>query len=140
MENLGEFILNHWVLSSAFVVLSWLVLSESLNSKLSGFNAIGTAQAILLVNKQKGVFVDIRSESEFENGHIAESVNMPFTQIDEQVSVKFKDKSQPIVLVCDSGQKAKTAAKQMNKAGFTDVHVLSGGLNTWKDAKLPLFN
>ena len=50
MENLGEFIVNHWILVSAFVVLAWLVFSDSINRKLSGLQAVGATQAVRLVS------------------------------------------------------------------------------------------
>ena len=139
MENLGEFIVNHWVLVTLFVVLSSLVMSGSLNSKLSGINPVGVTKAIQMVNQQKGLFLDIREASEFTKEHIAESMNMPLSTLAEEVS-KLKDLSQPIILVCASGQRTSSAAKQLRSKGFSDIYALQGGLNTWKEAKLPLFS
>ena len=51
MENLGEFIVNHWILSSLFVVLLFLVFSDSLTRKLGGFNAVDVPTAVNLVNR-----------------------------------------------------------------------------------------
>jgi rhodanese-related sulfurtransferase len=138
MEHVGEFVINHWLLVSAFVVLAYLVLSNSLHQKLAGFSAIGTAQAIQIVNKQKGVFLDIREPTEFAKEHIADSVSLPLSKVAEDTSLK--DQAQPIILVCASGQRSRTAAKQLKAKGFSEVYILTGGLNTWKDAKLPLFN
>lgn len=139
MENIGEFILNHWVLSSLFVVFSWLVLSDSLNRKLSGINVIGVTDAVKLINQSNGLFIDVREKSEFDKEHIADSKHIPVSQLSEK-STAFTDKQQPLVLVCASGHRAKTAAKELKKTGFTDVYVLTGGLNSWKEAKLPLFS
>jgi len=77
MENVGEFIVNHWILVTAFVVLASLVMSEQLNRRISGITPIGTAQAIQVVNQQKGIFLDIRETSEFAKEHIADSINLP---------------------------------------------------------------
>ena len=82
MENLGEFIINHWILSSLFVVLLWLVFSDSLTRKLSGFNTIDVTTAVNLVNQQKGCFVDVRDKAAFESSHIVDSVNVPLADID----------------------------------------------------------
>jgi len=139
MENLGEFILNHWVLSSLFVVLSWLVLSDSINRKLSGLNLINVADAVKLVNQNKAMFLDVREEAEFEKEFIADSKNIPNTELAEKTET-LKDKNQPLIVVCASGQRAKGAAKKLKAAGFTEVYVLTGGIQAWKEAKLPLFN
>lgn len=139
MENLGEFIVNHWILVTAFVVLAWLVFSDSINRKLSGVQPLGANQAVRLVNQNKGKFVDVRDKAEFEKEHIADSVNLPLASLAEDIS-QLKDKSQPLVIVCASGQRARSAAKQLRRQGFEQVYVLTGGLHAWKEAKLPLFS
>jgi len=138
MENVGEFVVNHWILVTSFVVLAYLVMSDSLNRKLSGITPVGTAQAIQIVNQQKGLFLDIRESSEFDKEHIADSVSLPVSKLAEDSSLK--DPSQPIILICASGQRSRAAAKQLHGKGYSDVYVLSGGLNAWKEAKLPLFS
>jgi len=137
MENLGEFIVNHWLLVSAFVVLAFLVLSEQLNRKLSGVRPVGASEAIRIVNQQKGVFLDVREPSEFSKESIAESVNMPLAKLTEDA--RLKDLAQAVVIICASGQRSRGAAKTLSTKGFSEVYVLSGGLNSWKEAKLPLF-
>lgn len=139
MENLGEFIVNHWILVTAFVVLAWLVFSDSINRKLSGTQPLGATQAVRLVNQQKGQFVDVRDKAEFDKEHIADSISLPLANLAEEIS-QIKDKSQPLVIVCASGQRARSAAKQLRRQGFEQVFVLTGGLHAWKEAKLPLFS
>ncbi|PCJ29916.1 MAG: sulfurtransferase [Gammaproteobacteria bacterium] len=138
MEHLGEFIINHWILVTAFVVLLFMVMSDQLNRKLSGVNNIAAAQAVQIVNQQKGLFLDVRDTAEYTKEHIADSISLPLSKIDDDVSLKDTEKA--IVLICASGQRARTAAKQLQKKGFTNIHVLNGGLNSWRDAKLPLFS
>ena len=139
MENLGEFIVNHWLLATLFVVLSSMLMSDSLNQKISGMTPITTAQAIQLVNQQKGMFLDIREKDEFSKEHIADSTSIPLSTLADKLG-SLKDKSQPIILVCASGQRARSAAKQLSKNEFTQIYVLTGGLNSWREAKLPLFS
>ncbi|MDQ7072826.1 MAG: rhodanese-like domain-containing protein [Gammaproteobacteria bacterium] len=139
MEHLGEFLVNHWILATLFVVLASMLMSDSLNQKLSGMTPISTAQAIQLVNQQKGIFLDIREKDEFNKEHIADSTSMPLSTLADNLA-SLKDKSQPIILVCASGQRSRSAAKQLKQNGFTEIYVLTGGLNSWKEAKLPLFS
>jgi rhodanese-related sulfurtransferase len=139
MENLGEFIVNHWILVTAFVVLAWLVFSDSINRQLSGLQPLGATQAVTLVNQNKGKFVDVRSQEEFDKEHIADSLNLPLASLNDDAA-KLKDKTQPLVIVCASGQRARSAAKQLRRQGFEQVYVLTGGLHAWKEAKLPLFS
>jgi len=139
MENLGEFIVNHWILVTLFVVLASLVMSGSLNSKLSGVNPVGASRAVQIVNQQKGLFLDIREADEFTKGAIADSVNIPLSTLADNTA-KLKKTDQAIVLICASGQRARTASKQLKNKGYSDIYVLTGGLNAWREAKLPLFS
>jgi len=139
MENVGSFIVNHWILVTLFVVLVGLILSDTVNRKISGLSPLGTAQAIKIVNQNNGLFLDIREAAEFKKEHISESMSLPLSKLDAGID-KLKDPAQPIILICASGQRSQAAAKQLRAHGFTDIHVLTGGLNAWKDAKLPLFS
>ncbi|AFJ03149.1 Rhodanese-like sulfurtransferase [Methylophaga frappieri] len=139
MENLGEFIVNHWILSSLFVVLLFLIFSDTLTRQLSGAKSLSVNEAVTLVNQQKGCFVDIRSKEAFEKSHIADAVNLPPDALAE-AEKKLKKPQQPLVVVCDSGQRARQAARQLKKQGYTDVSVMTGGLYAWREAKLPLFD
>lgn len=139
MENLGEFLVNHWILVSLFVVLSWLVFSDTLSRKLGGLKALSVTDAVRLVNQFKGQYVDIREKNEFEKEHIADSINLPLSSLADELD-KLKDKSKPVVLVCASGQRARSAAKILSSNDYQEVYILTGGLQAWKEAKLPLFN
>jgi len=138
MENLGEFIVNHWILSTAWIVLAWLVFSDAINRKLTGLQPLDVNQSVRLVNQYKGKFIDVREPDEFEKEHIADSVNLPLSKLDEELK-KLKNKSQPLVIVCASGQRARNAAKKLKSNDFEEVYVMTGGINGWKEAKLPLF-
>lgn len=139
MENVGSFIVNHWLLVTLFVILVALILSDALSRKISGINPLGTAEAIQIVNQRDGLFLDIREPAEFKKEHIAESMSLPLSTLEANIA-KLKDPAQPIILVCASGQRARTAAKQLRSHGFSNIYVLTGGLNAWKDGKLPLFS
>lgn len=139
MENLGEFIVNHWILSSLFVVLSWLVFSDTLNRRLGGVRSLGAQEAVRLVNQNKGLFVDVREEEEYAREHIVDAVHIPLGKLAESLD-RFKKPDQPLVIVCASGQRARNAAKVLRKHGQQQVFVLAGGLRAWREAKLPLFS
>ncbi|KKL92926.1 hypothetical protein LCGC14_1879810 [marine sediment metagenome] len=76
MENLGSFIVNHWVLVTIFVVLVALILSDTVSRKISGVSTLDTAEAIQIVNQRNGVFLDIREATEFKKEHIADSMSL----------------------------------------------------------------
>ncbi len=139
MENLGEFIVNHWLLWTIFFVLLGMIVATTISNQLSGAATLSTAQAITLVNQKKGVFVDVRAASEFEKAHIADSVNLPASSLQEGMSA-IKDKQKPVIIISANGQGTLPIAKKLQENGFSEVYILKGGIHTWKEAKLPLFS
>ena len=49
-----------------------------------------------------------------------------------------KRKERPIIVYCDSGDRAGKAAASLKKQGFTRVISLSGGIGAWQQAGLPV--
>jgi rhodanese-related sulfurtransferase len=56
----------------------------------------------------------------------------------EELGALEKHKTSPIVVVCNAGISAKTAAKVLAKKGFENVSVLNGGIQAWTTANLPV--
>jgi rhodanese-related sulfurtransferase len=50
---------------------------------------------------------------------------------------RLQDRSRPIIVACGRGGQASLGAKLLKDMGFTDVHILEGGTQGWKDAGLP---
>jgi len=139
MENFGEFVVNHWVLWTLFFGLLALLIGSTVSAGLGGGVVVNTTKAIQLVNQQKGVFIDIRDKAAFEKEHIADSLNMPLSTFTDG-SATLKDTSKPVIIVPTVGQATTTVVKHLQESGVSDVYILKGGLNTWKEAKLPLFS
>jgi rhodanese-related sulfurtransferase len=49
-----------------------------------------------------------------------------------------KNKSLPVIMVCQVGGRASRAAAQAQKLGFERAQALSGGLKSWREANLPV--
>jgi rhodanese-related sulfurtransferase len=103
-----------------------------------GGMSVGVTQATLLINRQDAQVLDVREASEFSNGHIAASVNIPVGKVTERIAELEKWKSKPLIICCASGQRSLRAVGALKKNGFTDLHVLEDGLAAWEKAGLPL--
>jgi rhodanese-related sulfurtransferase len=66
--------------------------------------------------------VDVRSKEEFESGHLEGALNVPHTEIEENLSLFGPDKDKPIVVYCHSGRRSGIAKEVLEKNGFTAVH------------------
>ena len=136
MENLGDFVVNHWVLWLLFFGLLAFLVGSTLSSGLSGATLVNTTEAIQLINQKKGVFIDTRDKVAFDKEHIADSLNMPLATFAE-ASTSLKDTSKPVIIVPTIGQATTTVVKQLQTRGVSEIYILKGGINTWRDAKLP---
>jgi rhodanese-related sulfurtransferase len=79
--------------------------------------------------------VDVRSATEFRAGHIPGAVNIPMDEIESRVPDLAASRS--IVLVCQSGQRARMTAGLLAPCR-KDVVVLEGGTKAWRDAEMPV--
>jgi len=49
-----------------------------------------------------------------------------------------KNKTTPVVMLCQAGSRAARAASQAQKWGYTQAQPLAGGLKAWREASLPI--
>lgn len=78
---------------------------------------------------EKGaVLVDVRTEQEFQSGHIEGAINIPVQVLEQRLSELPKDKE--IVVYCRSGQRSARAQKMLKASGFTQVFDM-GGMGNW---------
>lgn len=76
---------------------------------------------------QQGVlFLDVRTQDEWNEGHIAKSTLISL--VDLPTRVGEHPKYQPIMVVCRSGNRSKQGMRILLDAGFTQVAGLEGGL------------
>lgn len=79
--------------------------------------------------------IDVREFSEFNSERIADAQLMPLSNFEKHADEI--DHSKPVYLMCRSGNRAKQAAEKLTKKGFTDIHVVEGGMMAWSGANLP---
>lgn len=80
--------------------------------------------------------LDVRTPSEFDNGHIAGAYNVPLDQLHEHAD-DVRAAAGTVVLICQSGQRAQRAEALLRTAGMANMRVLDGGMAAWTAAKLP---
>ena len=90
------------------------------------------------------VYLDVRSEQEFEAGHVPGALNVPLNQRTPQGPVPNPDfmnvvaqafgKQEKLIVACQAGGRAVRAAIQMQQAGFADLVVMGAGFGGARDA------
>ncbi len=79
--------------------------------------------------------IDVREYGEFEAAKIHQAKLVPLSNFENRAGEI--DRLQPVYLMCRSGNRAKQAAEKLVKRGFSDVHVVEGGMLAWEAASLP---
>src|SRR4051812_10052447 len=79
--------------------------------------------------------VDVRTDVEFEAGHIPRAGHIPVADL-QQRSGEF-DKDRAVLLYCRSGNRSGPIADAFAASGF-DAHSIEGGLIAWSEAGLAL--
>lgn len=135
MAQFFEFVGNNLLLWGLWVAL---LVALILHRSKTGSQAIGTQQAVMLINRKDGVVLDIRDKKDYDAGHIVDSVNIPITKLGSRLADLEKYKSVPIIVVCKMGQHSGDACKTLASAGFNEVVRLRGGMVEWRAQNLPL--
>ena len=138
MQQLLEFYGNHPILGTAWLAFTLLIIISLIKTATSGSKSLTPLVMTQMVNKQNAVVVDLRAIADFNKGHIPGSINIPLGKLKDRIKDLEKHKEVPIIMVCNAGVQAGNAAMQLRKHGFTDVHKLKGGIQSWTTENLPL--
>ena len=107
-------------------IISLIVCGLLLTACGSSYQTIDSNKAMELIEND-AIVIDVREVSEYDTGHIEDSINIPVNNID---SVDY-DKDTVIIVYCASGMRSAEAAKKLISEGYTNVYNLDGGLINW---------
>lgn len=88
------------------------------------------------LNKDQIQIVDVRGKTEFDEGHIEGAENIFVGTLPDNIYKINKDK--PVVIHCQSGDRATIAYSILKKNGFNNVKNYSGGMSEWLDNNNPV--
>lgn len=130
-----EFLAQEWILVLALLVVAAMLAWHE--ARKAG-PSVTPQQAINLINSDQGVFVDLRDNADFRQGHIIDTLHIPSSKLEERMAELVKYKEKPVVLVCKLGQQSGAASKQLKAAGFSRVYKMTGGMMEWSNLQLPV--
>ena len=103
-----------------------------------GFNYFRIRRAAKIVDNEEfealirtGQLIDLRDPAEFHRKHILGARNIPSSQLKTSLAALRKDKT---VLLYENqrAQRVTNAALYLKKQGFSEIYILSYGLDSWK--------
>ena len=96
---------------------------------------LAPARVAELIASRRAQLVDVRTEEEYEAGHIAEARLIPVDRLAAESGTL--DRGRAVVLYCRSGERSGAAAKAFGASGW-DAHSMAGGLLAWAEQERPL--
>ncbi|MBI2173701.1 MAG: rhodanese-like domain-containing protein [Candidatus Omnitrophica bacterium] len=132
--------LPNWLMLSAgfaaFLFCPRISTAEGTSSEQASYVSSAEVQEWFAQGKSVH-FLDVREKDEFEAGHIAGAINIPYDQVRELIPQLSKN--DPIVVYCiHSAHRAPEAAKTLKHEGFENVYVLEGGIVGWQAGGLSI--
>ncbi len=133
-----QFVINNWYLVLGIVVVLTMLVWGPLTQLLHGVQHVTTAEAIRLMNHEKGLLVDVREPDEYRGGHIPNALSLPLSGLSAGLKQIEKHMARPIIVCCRTSQRSARAAVALRKHGFASVQVLAGGITAWQGENLPV--
>ncbi len=85
-----------------------------------------------MMEKDDGhVIVDVRTQEEYDEGHIPDAVLIPNETIASEPPSELPDKDQIILIYCRRGNRSKDASQKLAEMGYTNIYEF-GGIETWE--------
>ena len=80
----------------------------------------------------EAVWVDVREQDEWQEGHIPGAVHVPRGNLESRIEAAVPDKAATVVLYCAAGNRSAFAAKALGELGYENAVSLAGGFTDWK--------
>ncbi|WP_248932237.1 MBL fold metallo-hydrolase [Sphingobacterium siyangense] len=106
---------------------------DKMNVELEKSDLVSIGELKKHLDKKDMQIVDVRTESEYRNGHIKGVENMVLTSLENNIDKISKDK--PVIIHCQSGVRAAMAYSILKRNGVENLKMYSGGINEWTEQK-----
>ncbi len=102
---------------------------------LENYTNISVTEAIQLIESTTTLFIlDVRTEEEYNAGHINDSVLIPYNLLELRQDELPQNKSRPILVYCRLGGRSVTASNTLISLNYTCVYNMLGGYTAWIEA------
>lgn len=114
------------------------VIGDYVAALPASFNAVRAADlSAELASDNKPFLVDVRTSDEYAEGHIADAINVPLSDLAANLNL-LPAQDANLVIVCGSGHRSALAMTALNLLGYSSTRSLISGVGGWKAAELPL--
>ena len=132
-----KFFIDNWFLFLAAIASGGLLLWPVLQRGVGGGAKVSTTEAVMLINRERAVLIDVSEPAEYAAAHAAGAKSVPLARLESSADLP-KNKALPLVVLCTTGARASRAVGILRKQGYENCRALAGGLAAWREANLPV--
>lgn len=104
---------------------------EIADNSMTTYETITATEAkTLMENEDNYIILDVRTQEEYDDGHIEGAILIPDYDIGEKAESILLDKEQLLLVYCRSGRRSKNAASELIDLGYSNVKEF-GGIIDW---------
>lgn len=130
-----EFITENIVLILLACVSGAMLLWPMISRGAAG-PGLDTLGATRLINDSGAVVLDVRPPADYAAGHLPNARNIPLAELGQRAGELPGGK--PVIVCCKSGNSSGRAVSLLRRGGRQEVFNLTGGLQAWAQAGLPV--
>jgi rhodanese-related sulfurtransferase len=131
-----KFLLFTLMMTALLLVGCSAAASSELNP--GEYTSINVETLAEMMDTRRESFVLVNTHIPFEGDLPTTDFSVPYNKTSENLDLFPEDKSAEIVLYCLNDPMSLIAAEQLTAAGYSNVKVLTGGMNAWQSAGLTL--
>src|SRR6266567_5591425 len=94
----------------------------------------------ILLDGEELALLDLREERIFSESHLLFARSVPLSRLELRMAQLVPRRTTRIVLVDAADGLSERAAEVLAEAGYTDLHILAGGIAGWEAAGYELFS
>lgn len=136
--NIGKFIHKLFAIPAIFAIFLLTACASQNEEKGSGaaqsdsYHKIDaeTARQMIDAAEQEVTIVDVRTEEEYKEGHLAQALLIPVETIGNEMPEALPDPEAALIIYCRSGRRSKEAADKLVGLGYQKVYDM-GGIIDW---------
>ncbi len=95
------------------------------------YEQITAKEAYKMITDKETIILDVREDNEYKKGHLKNSINIPFDELEERFIKEVTDNKNKIIIVyCQSGNRSMIAAEILSSLGFNNIYTF-GSIDDW---------
>lgn len=111
-----------------------LILLMSFDALSAELWSVAQLQKAISKSDHKPVLLDVRTQSEYNDGHIQNAINIPHDQILKEPQLLSAYKDSQVVVFCRSGVRAGKVIEMLEGLGFKKIIDIDGDMLAWNEA------